>query len=76
LLVAGKPALGPALLADPFTTPLLPEWVPYLERELETNGLLVNLKGDGCPSALLAAQSKDLDALVTQGIQGGELQIA
>jgi len=75
LLVAGKLALGRALLTDPFTTPLLPEWVPYLERELEANGLLVNLKGEGCPSALLAAQSKDLDALVTQGIQGGDLKI-
>jgi hypothetical protein len=49
--------------------------VPYLERELEANGLLVNLKGEGCPSALLAAQSRDLDNLVTQGIQGGELTI-
>jgi hypothetical protein len=42
---------------------------------LEANGLLVNLKGDGCPSALLSAQSKDLDQLVTRGIQGGDLRI-
>lgn len=75
LLVAGKTALGQALLADPFTTPLLPEWVSYLEQELEANGLLVSLKGDGCPSTLLSAQSKDLDQLVTRGIQGGDLKI-
>src|SRR6266852_9908799 len=28
LLVAGKDALAQALMTDPFTTPLLPEWVP------------------------------------------------
>jgi hypothetical protein len=76
LLVAGKEALGQALMSDRFSTPLLPEWEPYLRKELEAKGLLIVLKGDGCPSALLKAASSDLDGLVTQGIEGGVLQVA
>jgi hypothetical protein len=78
LLVGGKQALGLALQGDAFTTPLLPEWVPYIQRELEEQGLLLGLSGDrgGCGPAYLTADTKDLDAIVSEGIKTGALKIA
>jgi hypothetical protein len=76
LLVAGKEALGQALLAEPFTTPVLPEWVPHLQAALEENCLLMKLSGEGCRSAYLTASTEDLDRLVSDGIRSGALEIS
>ncbi len=75
LLVAGTEALGQALMSEVFTTPILPDWVPYLQKELERKELLAQLQGEECHSAYLSATTKDLDELVTQGIQSGQLKI-
>jgi hypothetical protein len=74
LLVAGKEALGQALLGDPFTTPVLPEWVPYLETALEQESLLTALSGEGCTSAYLTASTEELDQIVSDGIRSGMLK--
>jgi hypothetical protein len=76
LLVAGKEALGQALLSDPFTTPVLPDWVPHLRSELEKETLLTALEGGGCDSAYLTASSENLDDIVSNGIRNGLLKIS
>jgi hypothetical protein len=76
LLAAGMEALGQALLDDPFTTPVLPEWVPHIRSALEEDDLLSALLGEGCPSAYLTASSEDLDRLVSDGIKSGALKIS
>ncbi|HEY1859191.1 MAG TPA: hypothetical protein VGG61_02490 [Gemmataceae bacterium] len=75
LLVAGKDALGQALLGDPFTTPVLPDWVPHLQAALEEDGLLTALSGEGCESAYLTASCEELDQIVSDGIRSGKLKI-
>jgi hypothetical protein len=74
LLVAGKEALGQALLGDPFTTPVLPEWMPYLEGALEQESLLSALSSEGCTSAYLTASTEELDQIVSDGIRSGVLK--
>jgi hypothetical protein len=78
LLVAGKKALRGALMSDPYTTPLLPEWVPHVQREMEEQSLLTSLSGvsPDCGPAYLMATTKDLDEIVSDGIKRGALQIA
>jgi hypothetical protein len=57
------------------TTPRLREWVPWLRRRMEEEELLVPLRSTGCESALLTLGSDELDGLVTEGLQAGELVI-
>jgi hypothetical protein len=76
LLVASKEAQRQALWADPFTTPVLPEWVPYLRTALEEACLLMELSGEGCWSAYLTASTEDLDRLVSFGIRSGVLKFS
>jgi hypothetical protein len=75
LLVARKEALGLALLDDPFTTPVLPDWVSHIQAALEEDDLLTALSGEGCDSAYLTASSEELDEIVRNGIRSGALRI-
>jgi hypothetical protein len=76
LLVAGKDALAQALMTDPFTTPLLPEWVPQIRTEMEERSLLSALCGDTDGPAYLTASTEDLDEIVSDGLRNGKLCIA
>jgi len=76
LLVAGKDALAQALMTDPFTTPLLPEWVPQIRTKMEERSLLAALCGDRDGPAYPTASTEDLDEIVSDGIRNGKLCIA
>ena len=77
LLVAGKDALGEALLGDPYTTPVLPQWVSHIRQEMEERSLLLALSSDrgGYGPAYLTASTEDLDEIVSEGIRSGMLKI-
>ncbi len=63
------------LQKDPFTTPLLREWMPWLYARMKERGSIVELNQNGCRAGLLLADSDTLDALVSEGIQKGLLGI-
>lgn len=61
---------------DPFTTPLLKEWIPWLFKEMKADGNIVELKQCGCQAGLLLANDNVLDDLVSKGISKSHLHIA
>jgi hypothetical protein len=75
LPVLTEDALWQHLQREPFTTPLLREWTPWLSRAMQERGLLVELTQSGCQAGVLRAESETLDALVREGIQHGQLAI-
>lgn len=75
LPVLTEESLWQQLRGEPFTTPLLREWTPWLYRTMKERGLLTELTQRGCQAGLLHADSDALDALVCEGIQKGQLAI-
>jgi hypothetical protein len=73
--VMTQATLGQLLKADPFTTPLLAEWMPWLYQQMKRRGLIVELMQAGCQAGLLLADSDALDELVSEGIRQGHLHI-
>jgi hypothetical protein len=75
LPVLTEATLWQQLRGEPFTTPLLREWTPWLYRAMKERGLLTELTQSGCQAGLLRADNDALDALVCEGIQKGHLAI-
>ncbi|MCI0462768.1 MAG: hypothetical protein L0Z62_37955 [Gemmataceae bacterium] len=73
--VMTEEAVWQLLQRDPFTTPLLREWVPWLHREMKERGAVVELTQSGCQAGLLLADNDVLDALVGEGLRQGRLGI-
>jgi hypothetical protein len=63
------------LRSERFTTPLLRSWSPYIVGQLKERELLDQLDGFGCEAGLLAADSNDLDEIVTDGLRTREIVI-
>jgi len=68
-------ALWQTLTSERYTTPMLRSWIPYLREDLERRGLLSALTCVGCSSAILYAETKDIDDAVTRGLQTGAIKI-
>jgi hypothetical protein len=75
LPVLTEDAVWQLLRAEPFTTPLLRVWVPWLCQEMQRRQTLVPLTQSGCQAGLFLADHDTLDALVGEGIQQGHLAI-
>jgi hypothetical protein len=58
-----------------FTTPLIREWVPYLETKLRAKSLLEEAWCFRCNAGWLSATSAQLDQIVSEGLQTGEIAI-
>jgi hypothetical protein len=52
-----------------FTTPIIPEWMPHIEERLRANEYLKDAYCFNCKCGLLTAQTRQLDEIVSQGIQ-------
>jgi hypothetical protein len=52
-----------------FTTPILREWLPYLEKELRERSRLEEAHVFNCVCGILSATTKSLDEIVTEGLQ-------
>jgi len=63
------------LQQDPFMTPLLREWLPWLYAEMKERGTIVELTQSGCQAGLLLVENDALDTLVSEGIREGHLRI-
>jgi hypothetical protein len=68
-------ALWQELSSERYTTPVLRAWVPWIRDRLEQEELLKPLVSVNCNSALMQAQTKDLDDLITEGLQSQAITI-
>ncbi len=63
-------------LKDPrFTTPVLPEWMPYVEQELRKAYFLQGTHNYNCSSGILTLINNDFDTIVSDGIKNGKIHI-
>lgn len=69
-------AIMDQLMSQRFTTPILRGWATYLLHELKREGLLEPLPCFGCKAAILDLTEEQLDAIVSRGIAGGQIQIS
>lgn len=58
-----------------FTTPILREWMPYIEKTLRHEESLEDANVFGCQCGILSATTKTLDKIVSEGLQQQELII-
>ena len=58
-----------------FTTPILREWMPYIEATLRYDERLEDAHTFGCQAGILSATTESLDRIVSQGLQQRELII-
>jgi hypothetical protein len=60
-----------ALKTDRFTTPILPTWMPFIQKRLIDIGRLEYLYGHRAHCGVLSATTHHLDAIVTEGFRTG-----
>jgi hypothetical protein len=58
-----------------YTTPIIREWMPYIETSLREQELLEDAHVFNCTCGVLSATTKNLDDIVEKGIQQGIIQI-
>lgn len=58
-----------------FTTPLLKEWMPYLEKALREEDLLEEAHVFNCSCGVLSASTRHLDDIVSRGLRDGHIGI-
>jgi hypothetical protein len=68
-------SLWQELKTERFTTPLVRSWIPWLRKRMEEERLLARIRQSGCNAGLLMATTEQLDELVTQGLETGEISI-
>jgi hypothetical protein len=59
-----------------YTTPLLESWLPWLRTRLDEEQLLVPSRGHNNNAVILAADTENLDEIVTEGVRGRALQLS
>jgi hypothetical protein len=75
LNVVNDETLFAALKDASYTTPVIPEWMPWLRERLERNGLLVKCACFQCDCAMLIATQGHIDVLVKEGLNSRKLLI-
>jgi hypothetical protein len=70
-----RDALWAELRSPRFTTPVLPEWVEYLEKDLRQMGHLQDATCQGCECGTLSVTTNKLDAIVAEGLRNRDLLI-
>jgi hypothetical protein len=58
-----------------FTTPILREWLPYLETELRARDRLEEAHVFNCVCGILSATTKSLDEIVSEGLVNNDISI-
>lgn len=73
--VVTREALWQELTSTRYTTPMLKEWVPYIEERLRADELLSEAHAFNCQCGTLSALTKHLDEIVSEGLQQKEILI-
>jgi hypothetical protein len=76
LPVLNEETVWQLLQKEPYTTPLLRDWSPWLYQGMLERKAVVELTQHGCHAGLLLADNDLLDKLVSEGIWRGQLSIA
>ncbi len=76
MLVMSEESLWQELNTTRFTTPLLREWMPYIEKKLREYNRLENAHVfGGCQCGILTASTKKLDEIVLEGLTDRHIAI-
>jgi hypothetical protein len=75
VLSVSPAAVWSRLKSNDFTTPLLWDWLPYVEQELRSRELLTNAPSFRMNAGQLTVRPEHLDAIVCEGIKAGKLSI-
>ena len=75
MMVVTEEMLWRELNSTRFTTPILREWVPYLETELRACNRLEDAHVFNCKCGILAATTTKLDEIVIDGLSKGKILI-
>ncbi len=75
LPVLSEETVWQLLRREPFTTPLLRDWMPWLYQQMKQRGALVELTQYSCQAGLIQADPALLDQLVSDGLRQGNLAI-
>jgi hypothetical protein len=62
-------------IKNPITTPFIPEWLPYLEKQLRDQYLLEECFGHRCDCGVFTATSGALERIIREGLQDGAIAI-
>jgi hypothetical protein len=73
--IVNEEALWQELNNVRFTTPILRQWMPYIEQELRRMELLEEAHVFNCACGVLSAQTKHLDMIVSTGLKNGSITI-
>jgi hypothetical protein len=75
MMVVTPESLWRELNSTRFTTPILREWMPYLDRELRACQKLEDAHVFNCKCGLLTATTSALDKIVIDGLAKGKIHI-
>lgn len=74
--VVTEESLWQELNGPRFTTPVLRDWMPYIEKQLRDNYLLENASTFGCQCGILTASTKSLDDIVSTGLANHNILVS
>jgi len=74
MIVTGE-SLWQELNTTRFTTPILREWIPFIDRKLREISRLENAHVYGCQCGILSATTSKLDEIVIEGLSKGKISI-
>jgi hypothetical protein len=73
--VVNDEAIWRELNADRFTTPILKEWMPWIDKKLRGKGVLEDARSFNAHCGILGAVVADLDEIVSSGLKDGHISI-
>ena len=75
MMVVTEESLWQELNSTRFTTPILREWMPYIEKELRECSRLEDAHVFGCKCGILSATTTKLDEIVIEGLSKRHISI-
>lgn len=73
--VVSEESLWQELSGPRFTTPVIREWMPYLDETLRRDDRLEDAHAFGCHCGILSATTKSLDEIVEAGLKDYKIRI-
>ncbi len=75
MMVVTEGTLWLELCTTRFTTPILREWMPYIEKQLRACSRLADAHTFNCQCGVMTASTKKLDDIVIAGLTTGDIVI-
>ncbi len=75
MMVVTEESLWQELNSTRFTTPILREWIPFIDRKLREISRLENAHVYECQCGILSATTSKLDEIVIEGLSKGKISI-